>query len=346
MVEVSPDLTAQFVIRSATPKDVSTVFFLINALAAYERLSHAVDGNETLLEQHLFGKQPFAQVILAECDGKAVGFALFFPNYSTLSMRPGLYLEDLFVLPDYRGLGLGKALLIHLAELVHMQQGGQLTWSVLDWNEPAIAFYRRMGADIADGFRICRVTGDALAQMAAPTVEGIRPARSEDLPTLYALAKANAEVHNYSHRFNGNLDELEAALFGNAPCAEAIVAEAAGEIAGFALFFHNYSTFLTKPGLYIEDLFVVPSHRRNGVGRAMLTYVAQQAAARDCGRLEWLLVLDNEPAIAFYQRLGTHILPDWRVCQVAGEAIVHLANFPQPKSNLSALQENRLTHSD
>jgi GNAT superfamily N-acetyltransferase len=325
MTQISRRASAQFSIRAATPDDIPTVFSLIKALADYEKLSHSVSGTEALLTQHLFGDHPFAQVVLAECDGEAAGFALFFPNYSTLSMRPGLYLEDLFVLPAYRGWGIGKALLIYLAGLVDQQQGGQVTWSVLDWNEPAIAFYRRMGAEIAEDFRICRVAGKALTQMADPTVATVRAATPDDLATLYDLAKANADVHHYLHRFTGEPEQLANALFGEHPCAEAIIAEDDGAITGCAVLFHNYSTFLTKPGLYIEDLYVVPSYRRSGIGKALLTYAAQLAVERDCGRLEWLLMLGNESAIAFYERLGADILPDWRMCMVMGDAIAQLA---------------------
>jgi GNAT superfamily N-acetyltransferase len=156
-----------YVIRAAQVADVPIIFELIQALAAYEKLSDAVTGNVTNLEEHLFGDRPCVEAILAEVEGQPVGFALFFTNYSTFLTKPGLYLEDLFVLPTYRGQGIGKALLSHLAGLVLERGGGRLEWSVLDWNEPAIGFYQRMGATILPDWRTCRVTGTAIAQLAA-----------------------------------------------------------------------------------------------------------------------------------------------------------------------------------
>jgi len=153
-------------LRPATLADVDTVFDLVKALAEYENLAHAVTGNADLLKQHLFGARPFAEVILAEVAGKAAGFALFFYNYSTFLTRPGIYLEDLFVLPDYRRMGIATSLLSYLAERAVAEGCGRFEWSVLDWNEPAIAFYKRMGADILPDWRICRVTGDALTELA------------------------------------------------------------------------------------------------------------------------------------------------------------------------------------
>ncbi|XWK87396.1 MAG: GNAT family N-acetyltransferase [Phormidium sp.] len=155
------------ILRSTTPEDVPTLFQLIKGLAEYEKLSHAVTGNVASLEAHLFGDRIYAEAILAELDGKAVGFALFFPNYSTFLTKPGIYLEDIFVLPEYRHQGIGKALLIHVAKLAVERDCGRLEWSVLDWNEPAIGFYQRMGADVLPDWRICRVTGENLSKLAA-----------------------------------------------------------------------------------------------------------------------------------------------------------------------------------
>ncbi|MGA7936441.1 MAG: GNAT family N-acetyltransferase [Kovacikia sp.] len=152
-------------LRSATRIDLPVLFQLIQALAAYEKLSHAVTGNLALLEQHLFGSRPYAEAILAELDGQAVGFALFFYNYSTFLTKPGIYLEDLFVLPAYRRQGIAKALLNYLAQRAVAEDCGRLEWSVLDWNESAIAFYTKIGASILPDWRICRITGDALENL-------------------------------------------------------------------------------------------------------------------------------------------------------------------------------------
>ncbi|HAX76571.1 MAG TPA: GNAT family N-acetyltransferase [Cyanobacteria bacterium UBA11372] len=153
-------------VRPATPSDVPVLFDLIVALAEYEKLSHAVTGSPASLEEHLFGKRTYAEAILAELEGQAVGFALFFHNYSTFLTKPGIYLEDIFVLPQYRGQGIGKALLSYIAKLAVERGCGRLEWSVLDWNSPAIAFYQRMGASILEEWRICRVTGASLTELA------------------------------------------------------------------------------------------------------------------------------------------------------------------------------------
>jgi GNAT superfamily N-acetyltransferase len=155
-----------FSIRSAQVEDVSAIFGLIQALAEYEKLSHAVTGNPAALREHLFGDRPCVEAVLADLEGRSVGFALFFTNYSTFLTKPGIYLEDLFVLPEYRGMGIGKALLSHLANLALERGCGRLEWSVLDWNEPAIGFYQRMGATVLPNWRICRVTEEVMVQLA------------------------------------------------------------------------------------------------------------------------------------------------------------------------------------
>jgi GNAT superfamily N-acetyltransferase len=156
---------SQITIRPAQPEDVETIFHLIKALAEYEKLSHQVTGNVELLQQHLFGDRPCIEAILAEDNQNPIGFALFFTNYSTFLTQPGIYLEDLFVMPEYRGQGIGKALLSYLARLAVERNCGRLEWSVLDWNETAIGFYQRMGATVLPDWRICRVTGAAIGQL-------------------------------------------------------------------------------------------------------------------------------------------------------------------------------------
>ncbi len=154
-------------IRTATPDDVPTIFSLIQALAAYEKLSHCVTGTAAQLGQDLFGPRPLAEAVLAQWGEDVVGFALFFPTYSTFLTGPGLHLEDLFVLPDYRGRGIGRALLTHVGALAQERGCGRLEWAVLDWNVGAIAFYEGMGATVLPDWRICRVEGEALDQLAA-----------------------------------------------------------------------------------------------------------------------------------------------------------------------------------
>ena len=144
---------SNLVLRPGKPADVPVIFELIQGLAEYEKLSHAVTGSASSLSEHLFGSRPYAEVIIAEYAGQAVGFALFLHNYSTFLTQPGIYLEDLFVLPQHRGQGVGKAILSYLAGLAVERGCGRLEWSVLDWNEPAIAFYRRMGAAVLSDWK-------------------------------------------------------------------------------------------------------------------------------------------------------------------------------------------------
>lgn len=154
-------------IRPATPADVPLIADLIRALAEYEKLAHEVRFDEAVLGAKLFGPRPYAEVVIGEVDGVAQGFALFFHNFSTFEGKPGIYLEDLFVQPPARGAGLGKALLAHLAALVLERDCARLEWSVLDWNEPAIGFYKALGARLMDEWTVMRVDGDALRQLRA-----------------------------------------------------------------------------------------------------------------------------------------------------------------------------------
>jgi GNAT superfamily N-acetyltransferase len=153
-------------IRPATPADVPTIARLIRALAEYERLSHAVVLDEARLHDHLFGPRRYAEVLLAEESGAVVGFALFFHSYSTFVCKPCLYLEDLFVVPEHRGKGYGKGLLIALAKLAVERDCGRVEWSVLNWNEPAIQFYKSLGAKPMDEWTVYRVTGEAMGKLA------------------------------------------------------------------------------------------------------------------------------------------------------------------------------------
>jgi GNAT superfamily N-acetyltransferase len=153
-------------IRAARPNDVPTIARLIRALAEYERMADAVVLEEEQLHLHLFGPRPFAEVLIAEDAGRVVGFALFFHNFSTFRGQPGLYLEDLFVEPDQRGKGHGKALLQALARLAVERQCGRVNWMVLDWNEPSIQFYKKLGAEPLSEWTTYRLTGDALLRVA------------------------------------------------------------------------------------------------------------------------------------------------------------------------------------
>lgn len=153
-------------IRPATSADTPVILAFIRALAQYERLEHEVVASEESLNRTLFGAQRYAEVVLACDGGKPLGFALFFHNYSTFKGAPGIYLEDLFVLPEARGRGIGKQLLTWLAHTAVERGCARLEWAVLDWNEPAIGFYKRLGAVPMDEWTVFRVTGEALTALA------------------------------------------------------------------------------------------------------------------------------------------------------------------------------------
>jgi GNAT superfamily N-acetyltransferase len=158
-------------IRTAQPDDVSLILRFIRALALFEREPDAVEATEEGLLRDGFGPQPVFECLIAEHDGQPAGLALYFYNYSTWVGRPGLYIEDLFVEPELRGLGIGKALLQQVAAVALKKGCGRLQWAVLDWNQPAIDFYRAMGGVFTDEWRNVRVTGDALRQLAGAPVE-------------------------------------------------------------------------------------------------------------------------------------------------------------------------------
>jgi GNAT superfamily N-acetyltransferase len=146
----------------AQASDVPIILEMIKALAEYEQLTHEVVATEDDLRQSLFGPRPAGEVVLAYAGDTPIGFALFFHNFSTFLGRHGLYLEDLFVVPEWRGKGVGKQLLAHIAAIAESRKCGRMEWAVLDWNESAIAFYRRMGAHVLDDWRLCRLTGHEL----------------------------------------------------------------------------------------------------------------------------------------------------------------------------------------
>lgn len=156
-------------IREATEEDVPLILSFVRELAEYEKLSHEVVATEEGLRENLFGERRYAEVLIAEHDGSPAGFALFFHNFSTFLGRPGIYLEDLYVNPAFRGAGIGKKLLTHLARLAKRRGCGRLEWWVLDWNEPAIGFYRTVRAEPMDDWTVYRVSGSALEDLASGT---------------------------------------------------------------------------------------------------------------------------------------------------------------------------------
>ena len=153
-------------IREAITADVPLILEFIKALAEYERLSDLVEATEETVRETLFGPHPYAEVLLADWNGEPAGFALFFNHYSTFLSKPGLYLEDLFVKPEFRGHGIGKALLKRLARIAVDRKCGRFEWWVLDWNEPSIGFYKSLGAVPMDEWTVFRLTGEALEKLA------------------------------------------------------------------------------------------------------------------------------------------------------------------------------------
>jgi len=154
-------------IRAARPDDSALIFALVRELADYEKLSHEVDATEEMIAAALFGDHPRLYCDIAEWDGEPAGFAVWFLNFSTFRGRHGVYLEDLFVRPAFRGRGIGKALLMRLARRCVDEGWARFEWAVLDWNAPSIAFYKSIGAQMMDEWKICRLSGDALGRFAA-----------------------------------------------------------------------------------------------------------------------------------------------------------------------------------
>jgi len=162
--------------------------------------------------------------------------------------------------------------------------------------------------------------------MSAVATAAIRAATPADVAGLLALMRELAEFEKLTHLFVATEAGLADALFGARASAEALVADDGGQLVGYALFFHNFSTFLGRRGLYLEDLYVRPSQRGSGLGTAMLRKLAALAVERGCGRFEWTVLDWNQPAIGFYEKMGATVLPDWRVVRVSGDALAQLAN--------------------
>ena len=153
----------------------------------------------------------------------------------------------------------------------------------------------------------------------------LRPAAPHDLAPIVGLIRELAEFEHLAHLVVVTPESLHPQLFGAKPAAEAVVGEVDGQVVGFALFFTNFSTFLGRPGLYLEDLYVQPAHRGTGLGRALLQHLGALAVERGCGRFEWSVLDWNENAIRFYEKMGATVMPEWRICRVTGDALQRLA---------------------
>ncbi|MET3134928.1 GNAT superfamily N-acetyltransferase [Oxalobacteraceae bacterium GrIS 1.11] len=158
----------------------------------------------------------------------------------------------------------------------------------------------------------------------------IRPAQPSDVAHIHAMIVELAVFEKLEHTVVATEAMLHEGLFGARPACEAIIGVADGEVVTFALFFHNFSTFLTRKGLYLEDLYVLQAHRGKGYGRRMLAQLAQLAVERNCGRFEWTVLDWNHSAIKMYQGMGAQLLPEWRICRVAGDALTHMAALATP----------------
>jgi GNAT superfamily N-acetyltransferase len=178
-------------------------------------------------------------------------------------------------------------------------------------------------------WRPCKPRAGLRAMTLTPQFH-IAPAETGDVPAVLAMIKALADFERLSHLCVATEESLHAALFGPSPGIEVLIGWEARTAVAFALFFHNFSTFLGRKGLYLEDLFVQPAYRGRGYGQALLVRLAQIAVARDCGRFEWAVLDWNEAAIGFYQSLGATVLPDWRITRVAGDALARLAARSDP----------------
>ena len=153
----------------------------------------------------------------------------------------------------------------------------------------------------------------------------LRSAEPRDVPAIVGLITELAEFEKLAHLVQATPETLHPHLFGPRPVAEAMVAEVAGEVVAFALFFTNFSTFLAKPGLYLEDLYVRPAHRGRGLGKALLSHLGGLAVQRGCGRFEWSVLDWNVNAIALYEQMGATVMPEWRICRVSGDALMAFA---------------------
>ncbi|MDP3225547.1 MAG: GNAT family N-acetyltransferase [Rubrivivax sp.] len=153
------------------------------------------------------------------------------------------------------------------------------------------------------------------------TTHTLRPATPADVPAIVGLITELAVFEKLEHLVVVTPESLLPQLFGPRPAAEAVVGEVGGQVVAFALFFHNFSTFLGKPGLYLEDLYVQPAHRGTGLGKALLSHLATLAVERGCGRFEWSVLDWNQRAIDFYEKMGATVMPDWRICRLAGDRL-------------------------
>jgi GNAT superfamily N-acetyltransferase len=315
-------------IRFATRDDVPFILSLIREHAESARHVPLAAATPERLAAELFGDRPACECLIGEQDGAPAAFALFSHNFSTFLCRKGLYLEELVVRPAARGAGLGTALLRRLAQIAVERECGRFEWGVPTDDADAQAFHQRLGATLLSDWRVCRVSGDALEALGAASTAParIRAATPADVGVVVELIHDLAVYEHLEHLATATPERLGIELFGDRPTCECVIGEQDGEPVGFALYFHNFSTWQCRRGLYLEDLFVRPTARGTGMGKRLLQHLAQIAVARDCGRFEWSVLDWNVDAQAFYQRMGATLLPDLRICRVAGDALQALGS--------------------
>lgn len=301
--------------------DVEAVFRLISALAEYEKLLPECTGTLEALTQHLFQEDAFVEAVVAEEENYPAGISTFYCRYEPLKTRPIFFVEDLFVEPLYRRRGVGRALIAYLAQLALGRSCSRMEWLVLEWNTLARNFYQKLQVvQVLENDRIARIGGDALKYLASQTLPPlvIRDATPEDLNALWDLFEARGGM-------TGSIDKLEEHLFGFIPYVKALIAEHSGFPIGMVLYSRTYSTFLTAPGLFLEELFVLPEYRGYGIGKSFLISLAQRTIAMGGARLELYVDASQPKVVNYYQKLGAEILQDWLICRVDQLQIQKLA---------------------
>jgi GNAT superfamily N-acetyltransferase len=302
-------------LRAATEHDASLLLELIRELAEYERLLHQVRATEERLRETLFSEPPSAEAWIAELDGVAVGFALFFQNYSTFLAQPGIYLEDLYVRPQARGRGVGRALLERVAQLAVERSCGRLEWAVLDWNEPALEFYRSLGAAAMSDWTIHRVAGPALEALARGREAA--PVRVRSATITDAEAIAAVHVHAWRVAYRGLmpdhvLEGLEEAQYVtrwrrwlDASTTNVFVAADGDRVVGFTSFQPARDADVDASEVAeIPMLYVDPALWRSGVGTALLARAIGEVRARSFRTVVLWVLETNAAARSFYESRG------------------------------------------
>ncbi len=314
--EDSPPITTRRILQG----DVEAVFRLSMALAEYEKLLPSFTGSLEALTQHLFQEDALVEGVVGEQENYPAGMSLFYCRYEPIKTQPLFFVEDLFVEPYYRRQGVGTAILSYLAQLALGRNCSRMEWMVLEWNTPALSFYRKHQVEILEHDRIARISGDALKYLASQGLPPVilRDAVPEDITALWELLEIKGNV-------TGTIEKLEEHLFGFIPYVKALVAEHAGRPIGMALYSRSYSTFATAPGIFLEELFVLPEYRGYGLGKSFLISLAQRTVAMGGVRLDLYVDSSQPKVVNYYQKLGAEILQEWRICRVDSPHIQRLA---------------------